>query len=1784
MKKLYLLLGVLASSGLAQAQTTCGTTVSVFPHIQNFETATAGSPGVLPTGWTGSPTTGYRWEVEDGPVGSTGTGPSADHTTGAAGGKYVYGETSSGATGAIAYLTSPCIDLTGLTAPGIQFWYHMNGATIGSLELEITTNGGNTWTLLPGSTISGAQQTAATDPWLRKTVSLAGNTGTAQVRFKITRGSSFTGDIAIDDVKFFSIPAVDAEITALTSPSTFTGCGFTATENVTVTIQNNGNAAISSIPVRYQIGTNAPVNETANITIAPGATGTYTFTAKANLAAGGTYNLTATVLLPSDGDQSNDAKTRTIVNPLVATFPSIQDFATATAGAPGVMPSGWLASPATGFRWEVDTDQPASGTTSGPAADHTTGTPGNGKYAFTESSSGAAGAIAYLTSPCINLTGLTTPGMEFWYHMHGATTGSMEVEISTDGGTTWTLVPGSAITGPQQTSATAPWQKKVVSFTGFTGTVQVRFKGTRGSGTSGDMAIDDVKFFNIPAIDAELAAITSPAVSGCGFTANENVTITIKNNGTTALTAVPVRYQIGTTTVNETASVNIAPGATGTYTFTAKVNLVTPGTYTLTTTVLQPSDGDPSNDVQTRTINVIPNISAFPYFQNFESGAGGWISGGTNSSWALGTPAKPIINTAGSGTSSWITSLTGGYNDNEDSYVVGPCFNFSTISQPIITMKIWWNLENNWDKAALQSSIDGGATWQHVGAFGDPNNWYNNNSTSGPGVGGGIKLGWSGRASTSNGSGGWVTAKHALTGLGGQSSVMLRIALGSDGSNVDDGFAFDDITIMQTPANDVGLTAFTAPVLSGCSYSATEQICIPITNHGSAATPSFQVSYQIGSNPAVTETVTTPIAPGATLNYCFTTSANLSAGGTYNFTFTTTLTGDADPSNNTITKTVVNPVISTLPHQETFASATAGAPGVLPLGWTASPTTGFRWEIDTDQPASGTGSGPAADHTTGTPGAGKYAFTESTSGSAGSFAYLTSPCINLTGLANPGVEFWYHMHGATIGSLELEISNNGGTTWTPVPNSAISGTQQTSNTAPWLKKTVSLAGNTGTVSVRFKATRGSGTTGDMAIDDLRFLDIPAIDAELTTVTLPANSCSLTTSENVCITVTNNGNASISNVPVSYTINGGTAVAETIPGPIAVGASLQYCFTTKANLSTPNAYTVSATVNLAGDGDNSNNTTTGIVTSIPTITANSLPYFQNFDNGPAGWTAGGANSSWVLGTPAKSVINTAASGTNSWVTSLSGTNNTNEKSFVQGPCFNFSGVADPDFEMKIWWESESSWDGAVLQSSIDGGATWQNVGAVGDPNNWYNDNSISGNPGEQPSASSAEGWTGRTGGSILGSGGWVLAKHKLTGLGGQSSVLLRVAFGADGSGNYDGFAFDDIRIGDNSNNLAINAFVPLTQICGFGTNEKVEVVLENQGSIPASGYTVSYTVNNGTTTTTPVSVPGPTLAPGTPTNFTFPTGANLSAPGAYTIVVTVTMAGDPDVSNNTITYTITNATLTGMPPVIDFETATTDLSIMRVVKGTKGNVTEGTGASFGTTSTEGMIMDATSATGWTIPAGPTNPWTNNLDNFAGTYLCFNPTSNGQNDSLWLYFDLKQLYKGASANTNFRVTVNGTPVGGNQTTPANTYRPPFTGTGGTTNWTPIKISLLQYANLPNIQIGFESSVSEPYANGTGTANLIDNIRIRRVATTTTGISKGLLAGQVNVYPNPSAGIFQVSLPEGKVYQLEVTDLTGRRILSKETRDNTSLDLSKAAKGIYLLKVTTQGASTMKKIIVE
>ncbi len=154
--------------------------------------------------WTRSHTTPYFWGTRLGASPSSfTTGPTVDHTTGSATGKYIYTESTTATVNAVTEIESPEIDLTPLTVPELRFWYHMFGNTMGTLRVDVWD--GTSWTN-GVHTITGQQQTATTDPWQEAIVNIQSYANqTIKVRFTATNGG-FNSDIAIDDFDILEAP------------------------------------------------------------------------------------------------------------------------------------------------------------------------------------------------------------------------------------------------------------------------------------------------------------------------------------------------------------------------------------------------------------------------------------------------------------------------------------------------------------------------------------------------------------------------------------------------------------------------------------------------------------------------------------------------------------------------------------------------------------------------------------------------------------------------------------------------------------------------------------------------------------------------------------------------------------------------------------------------------------------------------------------------------------------------------------------------------------------------------------------------------------------------------------------------------------------------------------------------------------------------------------------------------------------------------------------------------------------------------------------------------------------------------------------------------------------------------------------------------------------------------------------------------------------------------------------------------------------------------------------
>lgn len=206
------------------------------------------------------------------------------------------------------------------------------------------------------------------------------------------------------------------------------------------------------------------------------------------------------------------------------------------------------------------------------------------------------------------------------------------------------------------------------------------------------------------------------------------------------------------------------------------------------------------------------NISTFPYYEGFEADNGGWTIWGTSSDWVCGSPSKSVIIGAGEGLRCWNTGGLGGsgYTNGENAWILSPCFNFSSLVNPEISFKVFWETEQRFDGANLQYSLDNGNTWAVLGDVNsntncNGTNWYNTSSVTYIGN----TRGWSGSVRPTsgsclggNGSGMWLDAKHTLNMLAGSPAVRFRFLFGAGTTcNAFDGFSVDAIRIGEAAPN-----------------------------------------------------------------------------------------------------------------------------------------------------------------------------------------------------------------------------------------------------------------------------------------------------------------------------------------------------------------------------------------------------------------------------------------------------------------------------------------------------------------------------------------------------------------------------------------------------------------------------------------------------------------------------------------------------------------------------------------------------------------------------------------------------------------------------------------------------------------------------------------------------------------------------------------------------------------------------------------------------------------------
>ena len=213
-------------------------------------------------------------------------------------------------------------------------------------------------------------------------------------------------------------------------------------------------------------------------------------------------------------------------------------------------------------------------------------------------------------------------------YLHRTYSGNTEtatVEVTTNGGATWTVVSTLAA------NVTYWWETRYIDMSAYAGmsNIQIGFRYRDASGWLYGWGIDDISVFSPPSNDIALTAIAPTTGSPNSYaTGGSNITVIgqVFNNGASTISSYNVKYIFngGSVVTNAVTGVSIAPFTSATFTATTPVTMPTAvGPYQLK--VWAELAGDPNATNDSAAMDTLNTVSFMPVkVLAFEEGTGTW--------------------------------------------------------------------------------------------------------------------------------------------------------------------------------------------------------------------------------------------------------------------------------------------------------------------------------------------------------------------------------------------------------------------------------------------------------------------------------------------------------------------------------------------------------------------------------------------------------------------------------------------------------------------------------------------------------------------------------------------------------------------------------------------------------------------------------------------------------------------------------------------------------------------------------------------------------------------------------------------------------------------------------------------------------------------------------------------------------------------------------------------------------------------------------------------------------
>ncbi len=225
-----------------------------------------------------------------------------------------------------------------------------------------------------------------------------------------------------------------------------------------------------------------------------------------------------------------------------------------------------------------------------------------------------------LISPVIDLSGYTNLALstDIFFNM-GTYQGNTEVgtiEISADGGTTWTIL--------STLSQVLEWHTDIIDISSYAGNnnVKISYKYSDATGWLFGFGIDNVKIFQPNANDAKL--VSSNLIRYALINTNNTINLEVMNMGSNTINALTIDWNDGTSH-SSNISVNIAPFATATVSHPISVNYATALEKNISINITQVNGGaddDVTNNTGSSKFNAVSVLEKKSVL--IEEGTGTW--------------------------------------------------------------------------------------------------------------------------------------------------------------------------------------------------------------------------------------------------------------------------------------------------------------------------------------------------------------------------------------------------------------------------------------------------------------------------------------------------------------------------------------------------------------------------------------------------------------------------------------------------------------------------------------------------------------------------------------------------------------------------------------------------------------------------------------------------------------------------------------------------------------------------------------------------------------------------------------------------------------------------------------------------------------------------------------------------------------------------------------------------------------------------------------------------------